>query len=93
MPLARPEVHPETTEAHGYLPAISAVTRLRTTQTGDGQPICFPEPVEMTALEVVIPAGAETGWHRHPAPGFAYVLSGELVVESVGSPPRPMAFS
>lgn len=85
---ARPQVSTEPVDGHGYLPAISAITRLRTTQTGDGQALRFPDPVEMTALEVVIPAGAETGWHRHPAPGFAYVFSGELVVETTSGPPR-----
>lgn len=66
-------------ESH-YHPAVSAVTKLRTATTSAGQPIAFPAPVEMVALDVTIPVGAETGWHRHPHPGFAYVISGEIEV-------------
>lgn len=33
-------------------------------------------------MEVTIDAGAETGWHQHPVHGYAYVLSGELEVET-----------
>jgi quercetin dioxygenase-like cupin family protein len=31
-------------------------------------------------LEVEIPPGKETGWHKHPMPGYAYVLSGTLTI-------------
>ena len=37
-------------------------------------------PAEVTAVQVVIPPGAETGWHQHPVPCFAYLLEGELAV-------------
>lgn len=30
---------------------------------------------------MVIPPGAETGWHKHPYPCFAYILEGELEIE------------
>jgi quercetin dioxygenase-like cupin family protein len=35
----------------------------------------------VTALEVEIAPGKETGWHKHPVPGYAYVLSGILTIE------------
>jgi quercetin dioxygenase-like cupin family protein len=33
---------------------------------------------------VEIPPGAQTGWHKHPYPCFAYILSGSLTVEMEG---------
>ena len=51
--------------------------------TGNGAKIRYPaldEP-EVSALEVEIAKGAQTGWHRHPVPVYAYVLSGTLQVE------------
>jgi quercetin dioxygenase-like cupin family protein len=70
----------------GYLPAIKATPILRTTTTAGGQPIVYPkvEDPEVSAVLVEIPPGAETGWHTHPFPAYAYVLSGELVVELEG---------
>jgi quercetin dioxygenase-like cupin family protein len=34
----------------------------------------------VTTLIVEIAAGAQTGWHEHPVPSFAYVLEGTLEV-------------
>lgn len=75
---ARPAA--EGSQPEAYHPSVTANLRLRTAVTAAGQPIVFPAPVEMAALDVSIPAGAETGWHHHPQPGFAYVISGELEV-------------
>jgi quercetin dioxygenase-like cupin family protein len=69
--------------AEGYDAAIQSRGLLKTDTTFAGQAIRYPEVLnpEVTALEILIPAGAETGWHTHPFPGYAYVLSGELTVE------------
>jgi len=32
-------------------------------------------------MTVELPPGAETGWHTHPVPVYAYVLSGSLTIE------------
>ena len=32
-------------------------------------------------MTVVLAPGAETGWHKHPVPVYAYVVSGTLSVE------------
>ena len=55
----------------------------KTTTTTDGRKISYPktDSPEVTVVTVDIPAGGETGWHRHPIPVFGYVLSGEIVVE------------
>ena len=36
---------------------------------------------QVTMLLVEIPPGAETGWHKHPVPCYAYILSGSVTVE------------
>lgn len=67
----------------GYKPEIKISPLLRTTTTSAGQPLSYPQTdhPEATAIFVEIPPGAETGWHKHPYPCFAYVLSGHLEVE------------
>ena len=35
-------------------------------------------------MKVEIKPGAETGWHSHPVPLYAYVLEGDLTVEVKG---------
>lgn len=73
----------------GYKPVIKVTPLLRTTTTVAGQAIVYPttENPEVTAVKVVIPPGAETGWHRHPWPCFGYILSGELTLEMEGRDP------
>ena len=62
---------------------IAATTIFRSTVTAAGQPIVFPAgPTEVTALMVDLPAATDTGWHKHPYPRYAYVLSGAVTVES-----------
>jgi quercetin dioxygenase-like cupin family protein len=55
---------------------------LATPETVIGQPIAYPSgPAEVTASLVTMEPGQTTGWHRHDAPLFAYVLEGELTVD------------
>jgi quercetin dioxygenase-like cupin family protein len=51
--------------------------------TASGQEMEYPRTgkPEVTALLVEIPSGSETGWHLHPVPVYAYVLSGTLTSE------------
>jgi quercetin dioxygenase-like cupin family protein len=55
----------------------------KTTTTTTGQKVSYPktDSPEVTAVLVEIPVGGETGWHLHPIPVYAYVLSGSLSVE------------
>jgi quercetin dioxygenase-like cupin family protein len=55
----------------------------KTTTTTNGQKISYPktDSPEVTVVTVDIPPNSETGWHMHPIPVYAYVLSGELIVE------------
>lgn len=56
---------------------------LSTGKTVVGEDLVYPTsgPAKLTALVVTIAPGAETVLHHHPAPMFAYVLEGELVVD------------
>ncbi|WP_019411739.1 cupin domain-containing protein [Pseudomonas psychrophila] len=57
---------------------------LKTNQSWDGAPY-DPYPSgqpEITVLKIIIPANTALNWHTHPMPNVAYVLSGELFVET-----------
>jgi quercetin dioxygenase-like cupin family protein len=69
-----------------YSGGIQAKVILKTKNMSNGQPIAYlrTDNAEVTAMTVEIPPGAETGWHTHPVPVYAYVLSGSLTVEVAG---------
>jgi quercetin dioxygenase-like cupin family protein len=47
-----------------------------------GTPVEYPDgPANVTAAEVTIPPGGETGWHEHEVPLFGHILEGELTVD------------
>ena len=47
-----------------------------------GEPLAYPDgPVNITSAIVTVAPGAETGWHLHEVPLFAYILEGELTVD------------
>lgn len=56
---------------------------IKTSTSSDGSPIVYPkvDRPEVTALLVELPSGAETGWHQHHYPFYAYVISGTIMVE------------
>lgn len=66
-----------------YPQAVVVQSVLQTGTTASGQPIVYPktDSPEVRILMVDIPPGTETGWHRHPMPCYAYVLSGSVTVE------------
>ncbi|SMC29331.1 Cupin domain protein [Andreprevotia lacus DSM 23236] len=62
-------------------PSIKATPVLKTTTSWNGAPLVLPQgPAEVSGLVIEIAPGAETGWHKHPIPSFAYLLEGELEV-------------
>lgn len=69
-----------------YGKAVKATPLIQTTTDSGGQAIRYPQTgeAELTVLEVEIPPGAETGWHRHPIPVYAYLLAGCLTVVTEG---------
>lgn len=72
--------------AAGYSSGVTAKVLTKTSVTGDGQKITYPltDKAEVTAMTVDLAAGAETGWHKHPGPVYAYVISGNLAVDIEG---------
>ena len=61
---------------------VKASTVLKTETSWDGKPIVYPSgKPEISGLVVELAPGAQTGWHSHPVPSFAFVLEGELEVE------------
>lgn len=69
--------------AADYGSGVTATVLKKTTVTAGGQKIAYPrtDRAEVTAMTVELTPGAETGWHKHPVPVYAYVLSGNLTVE------------
>ena len=58
--------------------AVRVRPLLQTTTSWDGTPLAWPAgEAELTAIEVTIAPGGETGWHEHPVPSFGLLLSGE----------------
>jgi len=62
---------------------IKATQIKKTSTASNGQMLQYlrTEKPEVTVLIVEIPAGAETGWHQHPVPVYAYMLFGAITVE------------
>jgi quercetin dioxygenase-like cupin family protein len=62
-------------------PGVRTVLSTGTTVTGE--PIHYPSgaPAQLTALEITLQPGQQTGWHTHPVPIFGYILDGELTVD------------
>src|SRR6266511_1115447 len=56
---------------------------LSTGNTVTGEPIRYPSgaPAEITAVEITLQPGQQTGWHTHAVPLFGYILEGELTVD------------
>jgi len=61
---------------------VKVSTVLKTETSWDDKPIVYPSgKPEVSGLVVELAPGAQTGWHSHPVPSFAFVLEGELDVE------------
>lgn len=72
--------------AADYATGVKSRIVLRTTVTANGEPIRYPvtDRAEVTAAEVEIAPGAETGAHLHDGPVYAWVVSGSLTVALPG---------
>ena len=77
---------PYTAVADDYDSGVKATLILKTTTTTGNYPVKYliTESPEITAMKVEIKPGAETGWHSHPVPLYAYMLQGNLTVEVEG---------
>jgi len=80
----------QPTFASEYHSGVQAKVLLKTSTTSNGDPIAYlkTEQPEITVMAVTIAPGAETGWHSHPVPVYAYVTSGSLTVHIDGKSSR-----
>ncbi len=71
----------QTTQAVDLYPQVRTI--LSTATTVVGEPIRYPSgaPALITAVEIMLQPGQQTGWHTHPVPLFGYILEGELTVD------------
>lgn len=69
-----------------YNAGVTSKVLTRTGVTSNGQKVVYPvtDKAEVTALLVDLAPAAETGWHKHPVPVYAFVLSGRLAIELEG---------
>ena len=66
-----------------YDAGVQGKVILQTETTSGGEPIAYlkTDKPKITVMTVDIAPGAKTGWHSHPMPVYAYVISGRLFVE------------
>lgn len=65
-------------------PVVHVEQLLKTGESWDGTAYA-PYPTgqpEITVVKITIPANTSLNWHEHPMPNVAYLLSGELLVET-----------
>lgn len=73
----------------GEAAAPTSVVLLKTTTTGDGQPLVYPGgTAQIISRITTFPPGSKTGLHRHPMPLYAYILEGQLIIQAEGQPAR-----
>ena len=54
---------------------------LKSSSTWDNTALHYPEgTAEVTAMQIVIAVGGQTGWHSHSAPSFGVLMQGEIEV-------------
>jgi quercetin dioxygenase-like cupin family protein len=77
---------PSLVIADDYDPGVKTTLILKTLSTTGNFPVKYlnTQSPEITVMKVEIKPGAETGWHSHPVPLYAYVLEGNLAVEVKG---------
>jgi quercetin dioxygenase-like cupin family protein len=69
-----------------YESGVRGKVILQTDKMSNGEPIDYldAEHPQVTVMVVDIPPGAQTGWHSHPMPVYAYVLAGQITVHVEG---------
>lgn len=66
-----------------YSSSVAVKTLLQVTTDVSGRTLVYPSKgqAQVSCMEVELPAGANTGWHFHPNPCVALIVSGEIEVE------------
>lgn len=70
--------------APAYSSGVTTRILLQTQTDGAGARLVYPAgaPAEVTTVLVELAPGRQTNWHIHPVPCFAYMLEGEITVET-----------
>jgi quercetin dioxygenase-like cupin family protein len=78
---------PSLVNAGEYDGGVQSKVILKAATTGNGAPIAYlkTDQPEITAMTVEVSPGAQTGWHSHSVPVYAYVISGCLTVNIEGN--------
>lgn len=73
-------------EAAEYDSGVQGKVILQTETTSNGDPVTYlkTDHPKITVMTVDFAPGANTGWHSHPVPVYAYVMAGRLTVEIEG---------
>ena len=73
-------------KAGEYDSGVQGKIILETEKMSNGEPIDYQDTdhPRVTVMTVDIAPGAKTGWHSHPMPVYAYVMSGRLTVQIEG---------
>ncbi len=83
LPSSTAAEHPD--DSQPKTPATpTAEVLLRASSGWDGTPYeAYPAgPPELTLLRINIPADTELNWHIHPIPSAAYIICGQVLVET-----------
>lgn len=62
-------------------PTITVVSKDTTTDAGEPIRYLSTPNAEVTSVILSLPPGGKTDWMTHPAPGYLYILEGQLTVE------------
>jgi quercetin dioxygenase-like cupin family protein len=64
---------------------VQSTVLLKSSSSWDGTPYdAYPAGIpELTVLNIKIPANTALNWHEHSMPNAAYVVSGQLTVETL----------
>jgi quercetin dioxygenase-like cupin family protein len=75
---------PVAMPAQNESPAVKTDTLLRASSGWNNAPYAAYSAgaPEITVLRITIPAHATLPWHTHPMPNAAYIVSGEVTVET-----------
>ena len=76
--------HEQKHENNEYGGKLAVQTLKAQSVTDNNQPIRYPKTnkPEVKTIQVIIPSGAETGWHYHPYPGYGIVMAGTVEVST-----------
>jgi quercetin dioxygenase-like cupin family protein len=82
--------HPQHGASDALPTGFETKPLIQSTKTADGDPLRYPSggTPEIVSVIGTLQPGGRTARHQHPVPVYAYVLEGELQVQTDGKAPR-----